>query len=247
MPDNYSAHLDDGKVIGPMSEADMAVVMRQQIVNGDTFVSKNNGKPCQAALYSEFSGIVTGEPNPNKTFQSNAPSETLKPNKKPMVQDHKGPHIRSLNRRRIEKSPSKTNKVPWVIGAVIIFILLCVAFGGPSEEEKRQYPAAIQKVLSLDSATTSGNAGLTVIAMESIDLSNCPSDFRSAYRKHIQAWKDEAEVMATAQRLGGQGLTDDQKTQAAILLTAEWAKRKKLVNSTFEEVERIAAKYKSGQ
>jgi len=54
---------------------------------------------------------------------------------------------------------------------------------------------AIGGVLQADAKTASfEDPGERVAAMQLIDLSDCPRDFRAAYLEHVQAWRKAAEL-----------------------------------------------------
>jgi len=64
--------------------------------------------------------------------------------------------------------------------------------------ENNKSRAAIEKVLKLDQEAGRGDGGASQVtaAMRAIDLSDCPDEFREAYKEHIHAWaKDDSEAV----------------------------------------------------
>lgn len=57
--------------------------------------------------------------------------------------------------------------------------------GGDTSAEK----SAITQVLKQDFALRGGPAKTRPDSMRSIDVQNCPPNFREAYQKHISAWE----------------------------------------------------------
>ena len=126
--------------------------------------------------------------------------------------------------------------------------------------EQAKFKTAIEKALHEDSLTgaepTTGHAN----AMRSVDLQECPPDFRVAYMKHIHAWDEKAAVHNAKVQVDAQEedaaaagalatLFDSSETPWNDHLQAEQELQKYEnvasadVRSTFEEVEEVASKY----
>lgn len=80
-----------------------------------------------------------------------------------------------------------------------ILLSICVsssllAATGCENLHRAKYKAAIEKALHDDALAGTDPTELHTTAMRKVDLSDCPDDFRAAYRKHIRAWEDKAKV-----------------------------------------------------
>lgn len=148
-----------------------------------------------------------------------------------------------------------------------IGIGLCSLLGckDAAQSEADRQRDAILKVLQADKAMETtlqqANAATSLTAtaahidsyctnMERLDTSACPADFRMAFRQHIRSWRTaaaklrqfpdgfwEGVVLGAVNSLGGEldgGLHR---------MTAEIQEAEKVIKATYEEVERIAAKY----
>ena len=126
--------------------------------------------------------------------------------------------------------------------------------------EQAKFKAAIEKALHEDALTgaepTTGHAN----AMRTVDLQECPPDFRVAYMKHIHAWDEEAAVHNAKVQVDAQ---EDDAAAAGALATlfgsneSPWSDHlqaeeelKKYeaaatadIRTTFQEVEEVASKY----
>jgi hypothetical protein len=86
---------------------------------------------------------------------------------------------------------------------------------------------------------------------EALDLSNCPADFRVAYRQHIRAWREAQAAVAELPDdfvegafMGFfNGLLRGELDGGAGRLQGDLKKAVDKVNSTWDEVEKIGAKY----
>lgn len=93
-----------------------------------------------------------------------------------------------------------------VLLVVVAVVVTAVRFAGDSAQRdgSAQQPvnhaAIIESVLQQDVAASVGaqSASAVVTRMRSIDLSGCPSDFKSAYVAHIHAWELMAQVESEA-------------------------------------------------
>ena len=95
--------------------------------------------------------------------------------------------------------------------------------------------AEIERILSNDNVdTTQMDATEVVEAISTIRRGRAPEDFWTAYRAHVAAW----ERLAKAQQAMGARLDDSRFESSAEVEQAERA-----IESTFDEVERLARKY----
>ena len=72
--------------------------------------------------------------------------------------------------------------------------LLLLATTGCERMQNEMYKSAIQKALHESSLTGSAPTDEHVKALKSVDLSECPQDFREVYSTYIHAWEEEAAV-----------------------------------------------------
>ena len=116
--------------------------------------------------------------------------------------------------------------------------------------------ASRRKAALVNAATVADEANLIgeyCRGLELLDMSDCPSDFAMAYRQHVRAWRAGEAVVrqfpdgfwegaaiglwnAAANSEWDGGLTRMQAEQVQAL---------KKINETYEEVERIGAKYEA--
>lgn len=144
-------------------------------------------------------------------------------------------------------------------------ILVGLTIGcGPSATERTR--SEILQVLQADRDVSKKNIGalptnagttrtaaaidVYLAAMEKLDLSACPADFRVAFRNHVQAWREAQTVIkqlpdgllegllmgafngVLGESDGGQGRMNEALQQA-----------QERIRSTYEEVEKIGVKY----
>ena len=130
----------------------------------------------------------------------------------------------------------------WFYPSIAVSFILVVLFALVVSDSS-SYSAAIEKVLSLDykagvvhAQYSSPSEGIRarVAAMETIDLRNCPSDFRRAYLIHTQAWSDaivfvdkyqggEGALIAFLEGLvSGQNIPAQQQNQVANAISDTW-------------------------
>ena len=127
-------------------------------------------------------------------------------------------------------------------------------------EQLARYKLAIEKALQMDLLTGTHATSEHTQNMRSIDLSDCPSDFRVAYMAHIHAWDEAAAVMAANDKLDS---NEDSDAIAGGLATifgssaTPWqdhldakenirrlaAQADADIKSTFNQVELVAAAY----
>jgi hypothetical protein len=87
--------------------------------------------------------------------------------------------------------------------------------------------AEIERILRADNLDTANtNPGILADAMGRIRRGKAPIDFWNSYQSHVRAWELFADVAGNAQ-------SDQREAIAA----------ERAINSTFDEVERIALRY----
>lgn len=127
-------------------------------------------------------------------------------------------------------------------------------------EQLARYRSAIEKVLQMDLLTGTHATSEHTQGMRSIDLSECPLDFRVAYMAHIHAWDEAAAVMAANDKLNSNEDSDAIAGGLATLFSSDatpWqdhlnakanierlaAQADADIKSTFNQVEILAAAY----
>ena len=127
-------------------------------------------------------------------------------------------------------------------------------------QQMARYKTAIERSLHEDQLTGSTMSAEHTNAMRSIDLSECPSEFRVAYMNHIHAWDEAVAVQQAKQKLDAQegdaavaGLIAQVFDSSATPWSDQVSAERKMQNyratavsdirSSFEEVETIASKY----
>ena len=97
----------------------------------------------------------------------------------------------------------------------------------------------IERILNADNVDVSSLTARQVAeAIAAIPRGRAPRDFWTAYQAHVRAWADYA---AAEERLGSLGMSvKPQISERAMRAAAE---AEQATNSSFEEVERIAALY----
>lgn len=144
-------------------------------------------------------------------------------------------------------------------------IALMVAYSGCSASEDKQKDAVL-RVLRADDEHSKQWRGLPqnappskvarslasyCSAMEQIDTSDCPADFRVAYTQHIRAWRDVQAAVAQLPDgfLDGffmglfNGVVRRELDGGANRLEGNLNRAIERVRATWEEVEKIGAKY----
>jgi hypothetical protein len=92
----------------------------------------------------------------------------------------------------------------------------------------------IERILRADNIDTARlSSHEVVVVMASVERGRAPGDFWAAYRTHVSAWIRFAAIEAPRRRKGVSGFEG----------MAEWAKAERAIDSTFDEVERIARRY----
>lgn len=163
--------------------------------------------------------------------------------------------------------------------AILVIVLLLTAGCGPSAQEvaaeqqrleqarvavqRTQFKVAIERVLQSDDRTGSvQDLERRVQAMQRIDTSDCPSEFRSAYLDHIDAWIDLARAKQARSELASDGsiettllrslfasLNNSSETPVEDLLRSDAglaqveASASQRVHDTFTAVQKVAFQY----
>ena len=99
---------------------------------------------------------------------------------------------------------------------ITLLLPVLVAAVGCDRVQNEMYKSAIQKAIHESSLTGSAPTDEHVKALKSIDLSECPEDFRTAYIQYIHAWEEEAAVNNARARLSSQ---DGDAMAAGVLST----------------------------
>jgi hypothetical protein len=166
----------------------------------------------------------------------------------------------SERRRRL-----KTIAASLAIGAGMC-VLVCVLaglFAAAAGLRSTTPAAAIERVLRADASAAGGadGPGETAANMRAIGLEGCPDDFQDAYLRHVEAWERSASVYAEAddwveEFAPGRGTAEDalfttnmpegvspegEARRRAIQLSR--ANAQDAIESTFEAVQRVAAKH----
>lgn len=127
-------------------------------------------------------------------------------------------------------------------------------------EQLAHYKLAIEKALQMDLLTGTHATSEHTHGMRSIDLSDCPADFRVAYMAHIHAWDEAAAVMAANDKLNSNEDSDAIAGGLAAIFGSDatpWqdhlnakenigrlaAQADADIKSTFNQVELLAAAY----
>lgn len=102
-----------------------------------------------------------------------------------------------------------------IIPAIVVSILLFAVVFALYSNSDNQYRKAIEAVLDQDAfipqtLPSDSNSPvetfrLLVLKMRSINLSDCPPDFQSAYRDHIDAWESAIPILQQAEEQNGWG------------------------------------------
>lgn len=96
----------------------------------------------------------------------------------------------------------------------------------------------IERILEADNLDTSRLSTRDVLeAMRAIPRGRAPDDFWAAYRAHVRAWERFAAAEARLEALQG-GKSGDAAAAIAAMQEADLA-----IETTFDEVERIARRY----
>ena len=131
------------------------------------------------------------------------------------------------------------------------------------EEQRQMHISSINAVLDEDSkirSISNGDPTITAEEMRKIDLSNCPTDFSTAFVAHIHAWEDDAKISKAKEELNkDDGLavafgilttlfkdeitpfSDHMEAHRRIDELAQQTKEK--INETWKQVELIAVNY----
>ena len=95
------------------------------------------------------------------------------------------------NKSMNNDSVLRTKHYPFFLSTLIIGICLIFLQGC---SRSSSFKSAIESVLEQDHGTGNTTAAECVRQQDAINLSNCPTDFRLAYIKHKNAWKEAAIV-----------------------------------------------------
>jgi hypothetical protein len=131
-----------------------------------------------------------------------------------------------------------------MIRIVRLALLALVAFGAPSAVAAQEQEivvsgevarAEIERILREDDLETERMSPREVAeTMAAIQRGRAPQDFWAAYQTHLQAWQRFAAATEQASR---------QEGVQTFGLDTDTAEAERAVNSTFEEVRRIAQRY----
>ncbi len=150
---------------------------------------------------------------------------------------------------------------------LIVLPLVLVGTGcGNSADAANKIKAAIEQVMKADeklakqrdnlppNATPSQIAwsiGVYCDGLEKIDMSECPADFRVAYKQHIRAWRETQAAVAQLPDSFLEGvfvgffnsLLRGEVDGGTGRLEGDLKRAMERVRTTWEEVEKIGAKY----
>ena len=98
----------------------------------------------------------------------------------------------------------------------LLMTLSTMAALGCNSLQDAIYKDAIEKALRENALTGSAATDEHVRAMRSVDLTNCPPDFREAYTRYIRAWEETAAVHNAKAKLDGE---EDAAAVAGVLTT----------------------------
>jgi hypothetical protein len=154
---------------------------------------------------------------------------------------------------------NKMRRAANVLTALALSLPIVVSVGC-DHVKAEMYKAAIERALHEDALTGKEPTVAHANAMRSVDMQNCPSEFREAYMKHVHAWDEKAAVHDAKLKVdndaGGAALAgiladmfDSKETPWSDHLQAEQELQKydaiasADVTSTWRLVEEIASKY----
>lgn len=152
------------------------------------------------------------------------------------------------------------------IWATILGLVLLLAGSGCGRTEAEVHTEAILRVLLNDKAlsaklqtaiptTTTVEARAALLdeycrGLDEFDMSECPPDFRLAFRHHIEAWRSAASKLREMPDgfwegvlMGAVNSLSGEMDGGAGRLNSEMQQAQRAIKETYQEAERIAAKY----
>jgi hypothetical protein len=142
-----------------------------------------------------------------------------------------------------------------LIVAVLVVAAVCFAPRGATNQSEGEESAqtssaevdAIAEVMNAHARIQKMQGGddvfASIAALDEIDLSACPSDYREAFRNHREAVRNWATRLRTSQQAAFTPMTNEQRAFFAIVEAAARVDSDKQIKATYAEALRVAKTY----